>query len=101
MDISVSPDHVHIFFQYPPKYSVSFIARRLKGRSSRLLREKIPELKKWWKNGLWAAVIMEVSDMAGKLLRNISPDKTGNHDRCKNAYLFSQEVLYIRTQIAD
>jgi putative transposase len=34
IDISVSPDHVHLFIQYPPKYSVSFIAKRLKGRST-------------------------------------------------------------------
>ncbi|MBE0522345.1 MAG: transposase [Candidatus Methanoperedenaceae archaeon] len=34
--------------------SVSFIARRLKGRSSRLLGEKFPELKKWCKDSLWA-----------------------------------------------
>ena len=34
--MSVSPDHIHLFIQYPPKYSVSFIAKRLKGRSSRI-----------------------------------------------------------------
>jgi len=39
------------------------------------------ELKKWCKKVCGRqAVIMEVSDMAGKLLKNISPDKTGNQD---------------------
>ena len=81
IDMSVSSNHIHLFIQYPPKYSVSFIAKRLKGRTSRILRQEFPELKKWWKkvSGHQAA-IMEVLGMAGKLLRNISPDKIENRD---------------------
>ncbi len=26
IEIAVNPDHVHIFFKYPPKYSLGFIA---------------------------------------------------------------------------
>jgi putative transposase len=37
--------NVHIFFQYPPKYSLSFIAKKIKGRSSRILRQEFPHLK--------------------------------------------------------
>lgn len=33
--IDMAVDHVHIFFQYPPKYSLSYIAKKIKGRSSR------------------------------------------------------------------
>ncbi|MDW7776808.1 MAG: IS200/IS605 family transposase [Methanosarcinales archaeon] len=54
IDISVCSDHVHLFIQYPPKYSVSFIAKRLKGRSSRILRQEFPELKEWCDKSLWA-----------------------------------------------
>jgi len=50
----VSGDHIHLFIQYPPKYSVSFIAKRLKGRTSRILRQEFPELKKWCEKSLWA-----------------------------------------------
>jgi len=32
IEIAVNPDHVHIFFKYPPKYSLSFIAKKLKGK---------------------------------------------------------------------
>jgi len=53
MDLAVNPDHVHIFIQYPPKYSVSDIAARLKGLSSKRLREEYPELKDWCPKGLW------------------------------------------------
>ncbi|MBT9438859.1 MAG: hypothetical protein GAS50_06670 [Desulfobacterales bacterium] len=37
--MSVSSDHIHLFFQCPPKYSVSLIAKKLKGRTSRTLRQ--------------------------------------------------------------
>jgi len=40
IDIAVNPDHVHLFMKYPPKYSVSFIAKRIKGKSSRVLRKE-------------------------------------------------------------
>jgi len=53
--LAVAPDHVHIFFKYPPKYSVSYIANRLKGATSRILRQKFPELKAKVKNeSLWS-----------------------------------------------
>ena len=35
IDMAVGVDHVHRFIKYPPKYSVSGIAKRLKGRSSK------------------------------------------------------------------
>ena len=54
IDMAVNVDHVHLFIEYPPKYSVSFIAKRIKGRSSRELREAFPHLKEWVGIGLWA-----------------------------------------------
>ena len=54
IEIAVNPDHVHIFFRYPPKHSLSFIAKRIKGRSSKILREKFPHLKEWCGEHLWA-----------------------------------------------
>ena len=44
IDISVNIDYVHLFIQYPPKYYVSFIAKKIKGRSSRILRQHFPHL---------------------------------------------------------
>lgn len=54
IEIAVNPDHVHIFFKYPLKYSVSFIAKRLKGRTSRILRKEFPHLKEWCGEHMWA-----------------------------------------------
>ncbi|MCD4843134.1 MAG: IS200/IS605 family transposase [Methanosarcinales archaeon] len=42
IDMAINPDHVHLFIQFPPKYSVSFIAKKIKGRSSRILRKEFP-----------------------------------------------------------
>ena len=54
IDMVVNVDHVHLFIEYPPKYSVSFIAKRIKGRSSRELRKAFPHLKEWCGKGLGA-----------------------------------------------
>ena len=54
IEIAVNPDHVHIFFKYPPKYSPSFIAKKLKGRMSRILRKEFPHLKEWCGEHRWA-----------------------------------------------
>jgi putative transposase len=55
IDMAVNIDHVHIFFQYPPKYSLSFIAKKIKGRSSRILRQEFPHLREWCEGHLWSS----------------------------------------------
>ena len=51
----VSPDHVHMLVSVPPSLSVSNVAKYLKGRSSHLLQDEFPELKKkYWGQHLWA-----------------------------------------------
>lgn len=48
-------DHVHLLVNYPPKVSVSSLVNSLKGVSSRLLRQRFPELeKRYWKGALWS-----------------------------------------------
>jgi putative transposase len=55
IEMAVNPDHVHIFYKYPPKYSVSYIAQRIKGASSRHLRQMFPQLKNEVKDeSLWS-----------------------------------------------
>src|SRR5215210_9213107 len=50
----VSKDHVHLHLSYPPKLSVSDIAKRLKGRSARILLEEFGELgKRYWGGYFW------------------------------------------------
>jgi putative transposase len=65
IDLAVSVDHVHLFIKNPFRKSVygkmlrsppkfSWIAKRLKGRSSKLLRNQFPQLKEWCPDHLWA-----------------------------------------------
>lgn len=50
----VSKDHIHLHLSYPAQLSVSEIVRRLKGRSSRILLQDFPELKRrYWGNHFW------------------------------------------------
>ena len=67
IDMAMNVDHVHLFIKYPPKYSVSWIAKRLKGRSSKqtllekaftekrfAVRDQFPQLREWCPGHLWA-----------------------------------------------
>jgi len=51
----VSSDHVHLLVSVPPSLSVSDLAQRLKGVSSRKLLQEYGELsKRYWGRHLWA-----------------------------------------------
>ena len=51
----VSKDHVHMHIEYAPSQSLSDIVKRLKGRTSRLLQQEYPSLKKrYWGRHFWA-----------------------------------------------
>jgi len=67
IDMAMSVDHVHLFIKYPPKCSVSWIAKRIKGRSSKqtllekaftekcfAVMDQFPQLKEWCPDHLWA-----------------------------------------------
>lgn len=42
----VSKDHVHMLIEYPPSKAVSDVVKRLKSRTSRILQQAFPELRK-------------------------------------------------------
>jgi putative transposase len=46
LELAIQPDHVHLFLRGDPYTAPSDIARLMKGRSSRVLREEFPELLK-------------------------------------------------------
>ena len=51
----VSADHIHLHVSCPPELSPSKIAQYLKGRSSRLIQQEFPHLRKrYWGKHLWA-----------------------------------------------
>lgn len=48
-------DHVHLLVNYPPKVCISKLVNALKGTSSKMLKEKFPELKQYYlQNALWS-----------------------------------------------
>ncbi|MFH7321411.1 IS200/IS605 family transposase [Desulfurivibrio sp. D14AmB] len=48
-------DHVHLLIHYPPKVAVSALVNSLKGASSRVLRNRYPEIAgRYHKNVLWS-----------------------------------------------
>ena len=52
---SIGHDHVHLLLSCPTDLSPSKIAQYLKGRSSKLLQDTFPELKKrYWGQHMWA-----------------------------------------------
>ncbi|CAD7767331.1 MAG: Transposase IS200 like protein [Candidatus Argoarchaeum ethanivorans] len=46
IDMAVNVDHVHLFIKYQPKYSVSFIAKKIKGRTSRILKTALSSFER-------------------------------------------------------
>ena len=52
---SIGKDHVHMLVSCPTHLAPSKIVQYLKGRSSRLIQDEFPELKKrYWGQHLWA-----------------------------------------------
>ena len=64
--LEVMPDHVHLFIESDPIYSVAEIISRLKGASSRILRSEFPALRSrlptLWSRSYYAGTVGAVSD---------------------------------------
>ncbi len=83
---SVGVDHVHMLISCPTDLSPSQIVQYLKGRSSHLLQEEFPELKKryWgqhlWGRGYFCGTVGEVDEeMIKKYIENQGKEE-GNDD---------------------
>jgi putative transposase len=66
--LEVMPDRVHLVVEANPVLCVAEIVNRIKGRSSRLLREEFPTLRSrlptLWSRSYYAGSVGHVSDMA-------------------------------------
>jgi len=48
-------DHIHLLVNYPPKLPVSKLVNSLKGATSRKMKNRFPQLQKYfWKGSLWS-----------------------------------------------
>ena len=75
--VAVMPDHVHLFVEADPTLCVAEVVNRLKGRTSRLLRQEFPALRSrlptLWSRSYFAATVGAVSE--GTIRRYIAAQK--------------------------
>lgn len=45
LELEVMPDHVHLLCEVDPQFGIHTFVKRVKGRSSRLLRQEFPHLR--------------------------------------------------------
>ena len=61
MELEVMPDHVHMLCEVDPQFGIHKFVRRVKGRSSRLLRQEFPKLKSklptLWTNSYFVSTV--------------------------------------------
>jgi len=64
--IEVMPDHVHVFLEYDPTRCIAEIANRLKGFTSRILRQEFRSLRSrlptLWSRSYFAASIGAITE---------------------------------------
>ena len=54
-ELNIQSDHVHLMIQLPPSISVSKAVQLLKGISSKIIREELPQVRKMlWGKDFWA-----------------------------------------------
>ena len=54
-ELNIQPDHVHLLIQLKPSLSISDSVQRLKGGSSRIIRQEYPKLEEFlWGPSFWA-----------------------------------------------
>lgn len=64
--LEIMPDHVHLFLEFDPRWSVAEIVNRFKGFTSRILREEFPTLRSriptLWSRSYYAGTVGHVSE---------------------------------------
>lgn len=60
-EIECDKDHVHLLVEVDPQYGIHKLVKQIKGRSSRLLRQEFPEIKKrlpsLWTNSYFVSTV--------------------------------------------
>ncbi len=76
IEVEVMPDHVHLLVEVPPAVPLSKLAQKLKGRSSRLLRQEFPALRRL--SALWSPswFVSTVGGAPSEVVRHCSAGAT-------------------------
>ena len=60
-ELETMPDHVHLLVTVDPQYGIHRLVKQIKGRSSRLLRQEFPHLRRrlptLWTNSYFVATV--------------------------------------------
>ncbi len=62
-EMEVSPDHVHLFCSFPPRYSIAQVVTRFKSLSARGVFREFPQVKRklwggeFWEDGYFARTV--------------------------------------------
>ena len=88
VEAEACPDHIHIFVEIPPKYSISGFMGYLKGKSSTMLYEQFGELKykyrnrEFWCRGYYVDTVGKNESRIAEYVRNqLKVDKLGEQLR--------------------
>src|SRR5579875_194876 len=61
VEVETMPDHVHLLVGVDPQFGINHLVKRIKGRSSRLLRQEFPSLRRrvptLWTNSYFVATV--------------------------------------------
>ncbi len=61
IELETMPDHVHLLVGVDPQYGIHRLVKQIKGRSSRLLRDEFPRLRRrlptLWTNSYFVATV--------------------------------------------
>ena len=62
-EMEISPEHVHLFCSFPPRYSIAQVVTRFKSLSARAVFREFPQVKRqlwggeFWENGYFARTV--------------------------------------------
>jgi len=61
IELEVMPDHVHLLVEVDPQFGIHRLIKRIKGKTSRILREEFPHLRRrlptLWTNSYFVATV--------------------------------------------
>ena len=85
-EMEVSPDHVHIFCSFPPRYSIAQVVTRFKSLSARAIVREFPHVKRrlWggecWEDGSCARTVGDkvTAEVIRRYIQQHRLEKTGD-----------------------
>ncbi len=76
-EVRVAPDHIHIFFSFPPRYSIAHVVGMLKRISASEIFNEYPEVKKelwgveFWQDGYFVRTVGDkvIADLINRCIK--------------------------------